>query len=84
MSEKVGEYQIKNRRKQKYKTQILWEKRVGSGHDKRRMLEVSSEITDKNGENKSYRRSTLVTIPNPDSKMNDIAVSTDAHKVKQV
>lgn len=84
MSEKVGEYQIKNKKKQKYMTQILWEKRVGSGHYNRRMLEVSSEITDKDGKSKSHRRSTLVTIPNPDSKMNDIAVSTDAHKVKQV
>ena len=48
------------------------------------MLEVNSEITNKDGTNKSHRRSTLVTIPNPDSKMNDIAVSTDAHRVKQV
>ena len=49
------------------------------------MLEVSSEITNKEKVNsRSHRRSTLVTIPNPDSKMNDIAVSTDAHKVKQV
>ena len=29
-------------------------------------------------------RSTLVSYPSPDSKKNDIAVSTDAHKVKQV
>ena len=79
MSEKVGEYQIKKGRNLKYKTQILWEKQVGSGHYKRRMLEVSSEITDKDGKSRSHRRSTLVTIPNPDSKMNDIAVSTDAH-----
>ena len=44
------------------------------------MLEVSTRI----GTGRSHRRSTLVTIPNPDSKMNDIAVSTKAHKVKEV
>ena len=29
-------------------------------------------------------RSTLLNYPTPDSKRNDIAISTDSHKVKQV
>ena len=43
------------------------------------MMEVSSFEKDS-----VYGRSTLVSYPTPDSKKNDIAVSTDAHKVKQV
>ena len=62
------------------KSTIQWESRLGSGHYNRRMLEVSL-FDDKDS---VVGRSTLVSYPSPDSKKNDIAVSTDAHKVKQV
>ena len=43
------------------------------------MMEVSSFESDG-----VSGKSTLVSYPSPDTKKNDIAVSTDAHKVKQV
>ena len=52
----------------------------GIGQYNHRMMEVSLFES----KDSPIGRSTLLNYPTPDSKQNDIAISTDSHKVKQV